>query len=114
MQLKYGKSPNCRDVRNEKAYYTGFVSDTQPYFSPGMNFTRGFYQWEFVRGQLKDRWRSPASVSTERLARYGDPEKLKHNSMVLQYLANTAHVCSEEDTTWLPWWTPGLAISLTN
>jgi len=83
----------------EAGYYTGFVSDTQPYFSPGMNFTRGFYQWEFVRGQLKDRWRSPASVSTERLARYGDPEKLKHNSMVLQYLANTAHVHSEEDTT---------------
>ncbi len=83
----------------EGGYYTGFVSDTQPYFSPGMNFTRGFYQWEFVRGQLKDRWRSAASVSVERLAKYGDPEKLKHNSMILQYLANTAYVNSEEDTT---------------
>jgi len=80
-------------------YYTGFVTDTQPYFSPGMNFTRGFYQWEFVRGQLKDRWRSPNNVPTERLVKYGDPEDVKRDPIALQYLANTAYVHSEDDTT---------------
>jgi arylsulfatase A-like enzyme len=29
-------------------YHTGFVTDTMPYFAPGFNFTRGFWQWEAV------------------------------------------------------------------
>lgn len=80
-------------------YYTGFVSDVPHTFEPGMNFTRGFLQWEFVRGQLKDRWRSPAVAAPEKLAKYGNPDEVKHQGMVLQYLANTANVYSEEDTT---------------
>ena len=82
-------------------YQTGFVTDTLPYFAPGFNFTRGFYQWEYIRGQQQDRWRSPFAVPEERLARYGDVETLKKNphTLVPMHLANTAHVRSEEDTT---------------
>jgi len=83
----------------DAGYYTGFVSDTQPYFAPGMNFTRGFEQWEFIRGQLKDKWRSPAVVPLEKLAKYGNPDEVRRDSVVLQYLANTANVHSEKDTT---------------
>ena len=36
-------------------YHTGFVADVPHYFVPGMNFTRGFRQWQFVRGQAEDR-----------------------------------------------------------
>ena len=36
-------------------YHTGFVTDTLPYFAPGLNFTRGFWQWEYIRGQQQDR-----------------------------------------------------------
>jgi arylsulfatase A-like enzyme len=82
-------------------YQTGFVTDTLPYFAPGLNFTRGFWQWEFVRGQQQDRWKSPYSVTQERLARYGDPEELSRDphQLVPMHLANTAHVRTEEDTS---------------
>jgi len=82
-------------------YQTGFVTDTLPYFAPGFNFTRGFWQWEYVRGQQQDRWRSPFTVPEERLKRYGDPEEFKGDphSIVPMHLANTAHVRSEEDTS---------------
>ena len=82
-------------------YHTGFVTDTLPYFAPGLNFTRGFYQWEFIRGQQQDKWRSPFSVSDERLARYGDPAELRKTpySYAAMHLANTAHVRSEQDTS---------------
>jgi len=82
-------------------YQTGFVTDTLPYFAPGFNFQRGFWQWEFIRGQQQDRWRSPYAVPKDRLKRYGDPEELLQNphSMIPMHLANTAHVHHEEDTT---------------
>ncbi len=85
----------------EAGYQTGLVTDTLPYFAPGFNFTRGFHQWEFVRGQQQDRWRSPYSVPEERLARYGDPQALMKNphGIVPMHLANTAHVKHESDTT---------------
>ena len=82
-------------------YQTGFVTDTLPYWAPGFNFTRGFWQWEFVRGQQQDRWQSPYALTDEQLARYGDAAKLRENmhQLVPMHLANTAHVKSEEDTT---------------
>jgi arylsulfatase A-like enzyme len=82
-------------------YQTGFVTDTLPYFAPGFNFQRGFWQWEYVRGQQQDRWHSPYTVSDARLAGYGDPAEVrKHpHHLFLMHLANTAHVSSGEDTT---------------
>jgi len=82
-------------------YQTGFVTDALPYFAPGFNFQRGFWQWDFIRGQQQDRWRSPFAVPRERLSRYGNPDELqKHiHSLVPVYLANTAHVKDERDTT---------------
>lgn len=86
----------------EAGYYTGFVTDTLPYFAPGMNFTRGFWQWEFIRGQQQDRWRSPATVSSQKLAKYGNPKEMKKEflkNLVVWHVANTAYIHSEEDTT---------------
>lgn len=82
-------------------YQTGIVTDTLPYFAPGFNFTRGFWQWEFIRGQQQDRWRSPYTVPEELLARYGKPEELRRDphGAITMHLANTAHVQSEEDTS---------------
>ncbi len=82
-------------------YQTGFVTDTLPYFAPGLNFARGFWQWEFVRGQQQDRWQSPYSVPLERLSRYGVTAKQRENmhGLVPMHLANTAHVLGEEDTS---------------
>lgn len=40
-------------------YHCGFISDVPHYFVPGQNFTRGFHQWDYVRGNAEDRYRSP-------------------------------------------------------
>jgi arylsulfatase A-like enzyme len=49
-------------------FHTGFVSDVPHYFVPGMNFTRGFHQWDYVRGNAEDRYRSPAPFDQARVA----------------------------------------------
>ena len=51
-------------------YHTGFYADVPHYFVPGMNFTRGFLQWEFVRGQAEDRYRSSARTDERLIDRY--------------------------------------------
>ncbi len=82
-------------------YQTGFVTDSLPYFAPGFNFQRGFWQWEYIRGQQQDRWRSPFSLSDDQLRPYGSPEELHGDihSLVPMHLANTAHVRGEQDTS---------------
>ena len=41
-------------------YHTGFYGDCPHYFVPGMNFIRGFRQWEYIRGQAEDRYQAVA------------------------------------------------------
>nr|MDO8111047.1 sulfatase [Candidatus Sigynarchaeota archaeon] len=86
-------------------YHTGFCTDTLPYFAPGFNFTRGFNQWEFIRGQQQDRWQSPYAVTREQLVKYsgkdnaaGKKEGARPSSLVVQHVANTARIHSENDT----------------
>lgn len=55
-------------VRND--YHTGFFADVPHYFVPGMNFTRGFLQWEFIRGQAEDRYNAIAHADPALLSRY--------------------------------------------
>jgi len=54
----------------QQGYHTGFFADVPHYFVPGMNFTRGFRQWQFVRGQAEDRYNATAQADTALLARY--------------------------------------------
>ncbi len=82
----------------EAGYHTGFITDTLPYFAPGLNFTRGFWQWDFVRGQQQDRWKSPYSVPRSTLEDYGAGDADPYN-LVPMHLANTAEVEGEEDTS---------------
>ena len=51
-------------------YHTGFFADVPHYFVPGMNFTRGFRQWQFVRGQAEDRYNATARADPALLSRY--------------------------------------------
>ena len=82
-------------------YQTGFVTDTLPYFAPGYNFYRGFWQWEYIRGQQQDKWRSAFALSDEQLRRYGNPAEMlkKPHDLPAQHVANTAHVKAEDDTS---------------
>ncbi len=81
-------------------YHTGFMTDTLPYFGPGMNFIRGFHQWDFIRGQQQDRWRSPFTVDPAKLAKYWGPQSPEEgiHTLVATHLANTADIKTEEDT----------------
>ena len=70
--------------------HTGFVTDTLPYFAPAMNFTRGFWQWEFTRGKQQDRWASVHAADPERLARIrGAEDPGKRYSLPRYHVANT-------------------------
>jgi arylsulfatase A-like enzyme len=48
-------------------YHNGFVADVPHYFVPANNFTRGFHQWDFVRGNAEDHYRAQASVDQAKL-----------------------------------------------
>ena len=58
------------ETLQQAGYHTGFVADVPHYFVPGMNFTRGFRQWEFARGQAEDRWHAVADADPALLDRY--------------------------------------------
>lgn len=81
-------------------YHTGFVTDTIPYFAPGFNFQRGFWQWHYARGLQQDRWASVHTVSDEQMARYWWPGGAAPVHSNLRYhLANSRGRLRERDTT---------------
>ena len=69
----------------QNGYHTGFFADVPHYFVPGMNFTRGFRQWEFVRGQAEDRYRGGAHADPALISRYrGNPERIRAHIVNVQ------------------------------
>lgn len=62
--------PTVAEALAASGYHTGFFADVPHYFVPGMNFTRGFLQWEFIRGQSEDRYRSANRADEKLLDRY--------------------------------------------
>ena len=66
----------------DRGYHTGFFADVPHYFVPGMNFTRGFQQWGFVRGQSEDRYRAHARADAALMGRYLAPEERIHAHLV--------------------------------
>jgi arylsulfatase A-like enzyme len=74
-----GMSPKEDTVAEALAragYHNGFISDVPHYFVPGMNFTRGFHQWDFVRGNSEDHYRSPAAYDQKRIAEKYAPSRI--------------------------------------
>lgn len=62
----------------QQGYHTGFFADVPHYFVPGMNFTRGFRQWQFVRGQAEDRYSATNRADPALLSRYvGNEERIR-------------------------------------
>lgn len=70
-----------------------------PCFVPGYNFVRGFWQWDYIRGHLRDRWKSPFTVPKALVDQYTEHGLQHTHGLVPMHLANTAHIQSEEDTT---------------
>ncbi|MEZ5353076.1 MAG: sulfatase [Bryobacteraceae bacterium] len=60
-------------------YHCGFFSDVPHYFVPGRNFTRGFHQWDYIRGNAEDRYRSTALLDPQQVAaRYDSARGPQH------------------------------------
>src|SRR5690606_7697943 len=59
-------------------YRTALISDVYHMFKPSKNFTRGFDQWTFIRGQEQDPYRSGPEPTEEELARWLAPQLFEH------------------------------------
>lgn len=80
-------------------YMTGLISSTYHMFKPTMNFTRGFVNYEFIRGQEADMWRggSPKMVEAEIKKYVRQPVDWLRNWVLVQYLLNVRDRKVEED-----------------
>ena len=54
----------------QQGYHTGFFGDMPHYFVPGMNFTRGFNQWQYIRGHAEDRYNARPTPTRRSFRRY--------------------------------------------
>ncbi len=81
-----------------EGFNTALISDTQHMFKASMNFQRGFDIFDYIRGQERDRYRSPLRISQDQVDRYtvpGNDDSMR--AKVRQYLSNTSGRKSEED-----------------
>ncbi len=62
-----GQTTLAETLRDQGNYRTGLVSDLYHMFKPSKNFTRGFDQWTFLRGQELDPYRSGPDPTKEEI-----------------------------------------------
>ena len=87
------------EILAHHGYHTGLVTDTYHQFKSAMNFHRGFAQFERIRGQESDRWRSPSLITPAQVRQVQpDSDVGSYRDLELRrYLANTATRLREED-----------------
>ena len=82
-------------------YKTCLIGDVYHIFKATQNFTRGFFNFDFVRGQETDNWRGGSvdlvREEAERCVK-GNLDPARHASLV-QYLLNKRHFKSEAELT---------------
>src|SRR5919199_339784 len=85
----------------DNGYKTCLIGDVYHIFKPTQNFTRGFFNYEFVRGQETDNWRGGTidliREEAQRCIR-GPLDPARHASLV-QYLLNKRHFRTEAELT---------------
>jgi arylsulfatase A-like enzyme len=83
------------EILSRAGFGTYLVTDTYVQFRPRMNFGRGFGTYERIRGQERDPYKDPSSISEEEMRRryliLGEGNKAR------QYLANVQGRQGEED-----------------
>jgi arylsulfatase A-like enzyme len=82
-----------------RGYRTAFITDAYHQFKPSKNFHRGFDEWQWIRGQENDPYRSGPAISEEQLARVvpASVDTPGFRASHAQYLRNVAGRRSEED-----------------
>lgn len=99
----WGPIPEEQDTLSEllraRGYRTALITDTYHQFKPGKNYGRGFDEWQWVRGQENDPWRSGPKVSDEVIFRHLPESQRTPRRVELyrNYLTNVADRNSEED-----------------
>ena len=82
-------------------YKTCLIGDVYHIFKPTQNFTRGFFSYEFVRGQETDNWKGGHLDLIREEAQgcvRGELDPARHAPLV-QYLLNKRHFAREADLT---------------
>ena len=81
------------EIMGKAGYTTALVADTYHMFKPGMNFTRGFNCWRFIRGQEGDPYRTEPNPAPPVPHEYA----VKHDRRLIQFSKNVAGWESEDD-----------------
>lgn len=80
----------------ERGYVTALISDLPHMFKPGKNFHRGFLQFEWVRGQEMDYYRSGPRDAVD-LSRFMPPGASGGEELTRQFAMNARDWRSEAD-----------------
>ena len=95
------EQPTLAEVLLQHGYKTALFSDTYHTFKPTMNFTRGFVNYEFIRGQESDNWKGGSLASIAAVAKRhvaGELNPAEH-AVLLAYLFNNRWRTNEENWT---------------
>ncbi len=87
------------ELLQAQGYHTAFFTDTYHQFKPSKNFHRGFDEWQWIRGQETDPYRSGPLVPDEQIDRHLPPQQAHtdRRRFLQQYLTNVAGRDSEGD-----------------
>ncbi|MHA1717633.1 MAG: sulfatase [Promethearchaeota archaeon] len=83
-----------------KGFVNAFISDTYHQFKPSMNFTRGYHQWEFIRGQEADPFKSGPPIDDDEVfdeVLPENPEGIASVYLLERYFRNVRGREKEED-----------------
>ena len=105
--MPYGWAPIPQDqttlaeVLQKEQITNVMVSDTEHMFKPSMDFHRGFDVFQWIRGQERDFYKPPWTVSKKKMHHYLlKGNKYTVEDKIRQYVANTSGRKNEAD--WFP------------
>ena len=85
------------EILVRQGYMTALIADTYHMFKSTMNYTRGFVNYEFVRGQESDNWRGGSLRHIEDQLKQHVRDVSHASPTLIQYLLNMRGRLSEED-----------------
>ena len=89
------------ELLSAAGYRTCFITDVYHQFKPSKNFHRGFQEWQWIRGQESDFWRTGPAIADAEVMKH-IPRKLRGNQHLVrrhrQFLRNVHDWKTDEDT----------------
>jgi len=91
--------PTLAEYLHESGYRTALISDVYHMFKPSKNFTRGFDQWSFLRGQETDPARSGPRLTQDQIDHWLPKEMQNEHTVafIQQCIMNIHDRTKEED-----------------